>query len=501
VFANQLPSDHEHYAPFPSSADVEEWVDPANNRKYWRKRAVTPEEPERLAEHLGVVSKRVFSRQSAGVERSKRGGLDDRVHEDYARLLLPRAVGYSAALLDYFFRGTLDFEVRARAGASNEKEITITNTSEEAMQGIFTLYAEDANEVRSAVAAFDLPLERGATSTALSVTPPAGGQAFVLVFRGRLGGEEGAVAGKRKLAGANAFSVWQVRFYNDQFDWVQLGPELEVAACSLHFREQFTASGSHSGVRQAYFFFAFVDEPSLGLPPLDVAALRLTGRLSPVPDYPSLVAYPFSGARALGIIQAEGGLPCGGQVYPFGPAVAEVIRSADTQRYVVGTRDGQLRDTGVVASADIFRAQPLTAISWEDLQALAQHLHPRLTPPPGFPRTAAAYAVAHFDIPNVDPWAVSDTNKVAWGSRSTPITSAAVVELWDLDQLTLHLEEGTDLQIPRGVFAGDPGRFQRHDFHFVFGEAYRRTERLNFHSLTERHNPQDPFVPIREPLP
>ncbi len=33
--------------------------------------------------------------------------LDDRVHEDYASVLIPRAVGYSAALLDYFFRGTL----------------------------------------------------------------------------------------------------------------------------------------------------------------------------------------------------------------------------------------------------------------------------------------------------------------------------------------------------------------------------------------------------------
>ena len=34
--------------------------------------------------------------------------LDDTVHEDYAAQLVPRAVGYSAALLDYFFRGTLE---------------------------------------------------------------------------------------------------------------------------------------------------------------------------------------------------------------------------------------------------------------------------------------------------------------------------------------------------------------------------------------------------------
>lgn len=33
--------------------------------------------------------------------------LDDKCHQDYAEKLLPRAVGYSAALLDYFFRGEL----------------------------------------------------------------------------------------------------------------------------------------------------------------------------------------------------------------------------------------------------------------------------------------------------------------------------------------------------------------------------------------------------------
>ncbi|MDA8240450.1 MAG: hypothetical protein M0Z67_08790 [Nitrospiraceae bacterium] len=34
-------------------------------------------------------------------------GLDDNVYKDYTRLLIPRAVGYSAALLNYFFRGSM----------------------------------------------------------------------------------------------------------------------------------------------------------------------------------------------------------------------------------------------------------------------------------------------------------------------------------------------------------------------------------------------------------
>jgi hypothetical protein len=34
--------------------------------------------------------------------------LDEKCYEQYAKKLIPRAIGYSAALLDYFFRGTID---------------------------------------------------------------------------------------------------------------------------------------------------------------------------------------------------------------------------------------------------------------------------------------------------------------------------------------------------------------------------------------------------------
>jgi len=37
--------------------------------------------------------------------------MDDYVHDDYAKKILPRAVGYSAALLDYFFRGKFNLTV------------------------------------------------------------------------------------------------------------------------------------------------------------------------------------------------------------------------------------------------------------------------------------------------------------------------------------------------------------------------------------------------------
>jgi hypothetical protein len=43
--------------------------------------------------------------------------LDDCVHEQYAQRLLPRAIGYSTALLDYFFRGKLNFTVKPHKNA------------------------------------------------------------------------------------------------------------------------------------------------------------------------------------------------------------------------------------------------------------------------------------------------------------------------------------------------------------------------------------------------
>ncbi len=39
---------------------------------------------------------------------------DEISYEDYARLLIPRAVGYSASLLDYFFRGEIELSLPAR---------------------------------------------------------------------------------------------------------------------------------------------------------------------------------------------------------------------------------------------------------------------------------------------------------------------------------------------------------------------------------------------------
>lgn len=56
--------------------------------------------------HLTTLS--YFDFEAQQYVGSRVFSLNDKVHDDYAQYLIPRAVGYSAGLLNYFFRGTLD---------------------------------------------------------------------------------------------------------------------------------------------------------------------------------------------------------------------------------------------------------------------------------------------------------------------------------------------------------------------------------------------------------
>ena len=131
--------------------------------------------------------------------------LDDRVYEDYAVRLIPRAVGYSAGFLDYFFRSNFDFTVDVSAADPGKRLLTVSippDPAAETMDGTFTLYAEGGDGVRRAVAgaAVTTTLFRGGFAQA--VFPPVSGvRAYVLVFQGLLGDEPGAVTGKVKPTG------------------------------------------------------------------------------------------------------------------------------------------------------------------------------------------------------------------------------------------------------------------------------------------------------------
>lgn len=125
--------------------------------------------------------------------------LDHNVYSDYADLLLPRAIGYSAGLLEYFFRGEIEV-----VQVPNTDNIKIKNNSSEDMDGTFTLYydAEDGNrkqvENGETNNEWSLSLQAGQTSNELSFTEPTDfdeNQQYILVFKGKLGNESNTVVG------------------------------------------------------------------------------------------------------------------------------------------------------------------------------------------------------------------------------------------------------------------------------------------------------------------
>lgn len=198
VFSDQRDPGNKHFSPLPSSADVELFTDPSTKRTYWRKRAATSDEPQ----HLAVVSKRFFWQQSSGVQLPPRGRLDESVHEDYARLLLPRAVGYSASLLDYFFRGQLDVDVLLDPDDSSVFRVVATNGSkDDLVNGTLTLYRDDPTEgpasaTRTAVTSAQVSgiIPQGQDLFTIPPSIPAlseqdAERSFLAVYKGTLGQE------------------------------------------------------------------------------------------------------------------------------------------------------------------------------------------------------------------------------------------------------------------------------------------------------------------------
>ena len=131
--------------------------------------------------------------------------LDDKVYEDYAAQLVPRAVAYSAGLLNYFFRSNFDFTVGVSPADPARRLLTVSippDLAAETMDGTFTLYADDKDGVRNAIAGATVTtaLFRGAIAQ-VSFAPMFGVSAYVLVFNGKLGDEPDAVTGKVRPTG------------------------------------------------------------------------------------------------------------------------------------------------------------------------------------------------------------------------------------------------------------------------------------------------------------
>lgn len=122
---------------------------------------------------------------------------DETCHADYAKHLIPRAVGYSAALIDYFFRGKITLE-KAPTGAG----YVVVNNTDEAMAGTFILAYDTTSDRRKALwnKTFNLGAKGAATSrsTPFDFVGPIDAKTpgeYMLVFNGTLGAESDTVVG------------------------------------------------------------------------------------------------------------------------------------------------------------------------------------------------------------------------------------------------------------------------------------------------------------------
>ncbi len=131
--------------------------------------------------------------------------LDDRVHADYARFLLPRAVGYSASLFDYFFRGKLNVDISNDPTDMSLVRVEGTNGSTEKLDGgTLELYSEDSNGARIAATPVGTNTVTADPGQPISATfrLPGNSDKLMAVYKGKLGDEApegdfpGAVIGK-----------------------------------------------------------------------------------------------------------------------------------------------------------------------------------------------------------------------------------------------------------------------------------------------------------------
>lgn len=115
--------------PFPRWSAMQEWDDTINGKKrtYLRKIA----DGEQISH---AATGRWFYKYLPAAIKSSGLKLDENVFADYANLLLPRTVGYSTALLNYFFRGTLNITAVPDDVTFRSVKITASNsTPNEAM--------------------------------------------------------------------------------------------------------------------------------------------------------------------------------------------------------------------------------------------------------------------------------------------------------------------------------------------------------------------------------
>jgi len=116
---------------------------------------------------------------------------DDSVLQDYHSILIPKAVEYSAGILDYFFRGKIDGSAPVWSSATSKYTVAVKNLSGESFKGgEFTLWNDDASDNRSQVGSAFALSSVLADNAVLQMTfnsPEISSPKFMLVYKGSIG--------------------------------------------------------------------------------------------------------------------------------------------------------------------------------------------------------------------------------------------------------------------------------------------------------------------------
>jgi len=201
IFTENSDPNDRHYFPFPRRADTEEYEQDMGGRyrTYFRKI-----QNGEAIEHFAVAGRFYRYLPSWPEVQIYFVGFDDLCHQEYAQKLIPRGVGYSVGLLNFFFRGNIGMEPDNQSTSG----YVIVNNTEEVMDGVFELYYDNEQDERISIKSWRLNLDPASSgnnkSGNIDFKIPDNAKEpgkYMLVFRGQLGAEPDAVVGKIVTAG------------------------------------------------------------------------------------------------------------------------------------------------------------------------------------------------------------------------------------------------------------------------------------------------------------
>jgi hypothetical protein len=204
---------HKHFFPYPkqSSTDLSDYIDQNLLPKVIRAKDGKQDTMLylRKVDHgetnidefvaVGYFSNALKDSGSSSANLYRSFFLDEACHEAYCQKLIPRAVGYSASLLNYYFRADFDLVPDEDAGVG----YIIENATEEQMDGLFEILYDNTDGERILIWSQELslgPESSGAnTSFNIDFSAPVDAKSpgtYILVFQGSLGNEDNHVAGR-----------------------------------------------------------------------------------------------------------------------------------------------------------------------------------------------------------------------------------------------------------------------------------------------------------------